>query len=609
MKKLFPLMFIAALGGKLSAQYMIIGKDSISLADFKKEYQYGLQNTGIEKTINTTQDFVLLQQFAQEKKADTTASFREKMSEKEDGLRTKYFYPTNVIDPVLNAYLKDNQTEKEVLIFMVQKSADDKNDYQQIYNEVKSGKITMEEAITKYTKGSAKAVYIKPGSIDNGLYAELKVLPNNSYTKFVNNSGFVAFGKVLNSRPSLGYVIFGTISYPKDANSETMKAKIYTDLKAGKSFQEVAKLYGANDHEKQNGGVVMGSPTLPNEVYNLFKGKKEGYFTPEPLLFGENYFVFNIYNVEPYSLTDKNREFFLREMNSSLYTEILQDKMIAYLKADPSYKELPEFANVKKSFQNFNSAKENSVLYQYKNHKTTIGDLKKIIGDKKEEAEKLSSALWSDAISGVNTQDLLRFYSQDFTSQPAIKKELNEFKKGLYSDYIFSKYLTEEVVKHPEWTTDYYNKNKAKFLWGNRADGRVAIIADEKLNTEIETAIKDSKNWESLKAKYYGKLNDKKQILVHFEKGEMSEDADVFTKYKVPFKTGVHQTKMEERSLVIAIDKILPPTQMTIAEAADLLKDAVTEQKLQEIIAEQKAKTKIVVQPEFKNDLEKNFKK
>ena len=609
MKKLFPLMFIAALGGKLSAQYMIIGKDSISLADFKKEYQYGLQNTGIEKTINTTQDFVLLQQFAQEKKADTTASFREKMSEKEDGLRTKYFYPTNVIDPVLNDYLKDNQTEKEVLIFMVQKSADDKNDYQQIYNEVKSGKITMDEAITKYTKGSAKAVYIKPGSIDNGLYAELKVLPNNSYTKFVNNSGFVAFGKVLNSRPSLGYVIFGTISYPKDANSETMKSKIYTDLKAGKSFQEVAKLYGANDHEKQNGGVVMGSPTLPNDVYDLFKGKKEGYFTPEPLLFGENYFVFNIYNVEPYSLTDKNREFFLREMNSSLYTEILQDKMIAYLKADPSYKELPEFANVKKSFQNFNSAKENSVLYQYKNHKTTIGDLKKIIGDKKEEAEKLSPALWSDAISGVNTQDLLRFYSQDFTAQPAIKKELNEFKKGLYSDYIFSKYLTEEVVKHPEWTTDYYNKNKAKFLWGNRADGRVAIIADEKLNTEIETAIKDSKNWESLKAKYYGKLNDKKQILVHFEKGEMSEDADVFTKYKVPFKTGVHQTKMEERSLVIAIDKILPPTQMTIAEAADLLKDAVTEQKLQEIIAEQKAKTKIVVQPEFKNDLEKNFKK
>ncbi|AZB21867.1 hypothetical protein EG338_07155 [Kaistella haifensis] len=179
----------------------------------------------------------------------------------------------------------------------------------------------------------------------------------------------------------------------------------------------------------------------------------------------------------------------------------------------------------------------------------------------------------------------------------------------MFSDYIFSKYLNEEIAKHPEWLTEYYNKNKAKYFWGNRAEGRVAIIADEKLNSEIQKEIKNPKNWENLKAKYYGKLNDKKQILVHFEKGEMSEDADVFTKYKVPFKTGVHQTKMEERSLVIAIDQILPPTQMTQEEAKELLKDAVTEVKLSEIIAQQKANTNIVIQPEFMKDLEKNFKK
>ena len=353
----------------------------------------------------------------------------------------------------------------------------------------------------------------------------------------------------------------------------------------------------------------MGSPTLPNEIYELFKGKKAGYYTPEPILFGENYFVFNIYNVEPYTLTEQNREFFLRDMNSGLYGEKLQDKMIAYLKADAAYKEFPTFQNVKKSYQIFNQTADDAVLYQYKNHKTTVGDLKKIIGDKKAEAEKLTPAFWGDAISGVNRQDLVSFYNAEFTNQKDIKKELNQFKKGLFSDYIYSQYLTQELAKHPEWLTAHYNKNKSKYMWENRADGRVAIIADEKLNKEIEKSIKDPKDWEALKTKYYGKLNDKKQVLVHFEKGEMSEDADVFTKYKVPFKTGVHQTKMEERSLVIAIDKILPPTQMTQAEAADLLRDAVTEEKLQEIIAQQKAQTKIVIQPEFLKDLEKNFKK
>lgn len=609
MKKLFVILMMASLGTVFSAQYMIIGKDSISLADFKTEYQYGLQNIGIDKTIAQTENFILLQQFAADKKADTAAYFREKMNEKEGELRSKFFFPKQVIDPVLNDYMKEIQTEKEVQIFIVQKTPDDKNDYQQIYNDIKSGKITMEDAISKYTKGSPKAIFIKPGSIDNDLYTELKDLPNNTYTKYRDQTGYVSFAKVLSSRPTLGYLIFGTISYPKDANSDTQKTKIFTELKAGKPFPEVAKLYGANDHEKNNGGVVMGSPTLPNEVYELFKGKKAGYYTPEPILFGENYFVFTIYNVEPYALTEKNREFYLKDLSSGLYADKLQDKMIAYLKADPTYKEFPEYSTVKKSYQNFDQAKDNAVLYQYKNHKTTVADLKKIIGDKKAEAEKLSPEIWSEAVSGVNNQDLLRFYSEDFPNQKDVKKELTETKKSLYSDYVFSKYLKEEISKHPEWITDNFNKNKEKYVWGNRAEGRVAIISDDNLTKEITKGIKDEKDWENLKAKYYGKLNDKKQIIVQFEKGEMSEDAEVFTKYKVPFQPGVHQTKMENRTLVIAIDKILPPTPMTQAEAADLLQDAVTEEKLQETINQQKAKTKIVIQPEFMKDLEKNFKK
>ncbi|AZB21866.1 hypothetical protein EG338_07150 [Kaistella haifensis] len=424
MKKIVAFMMLAGLGNTLSAQYMIIGKDSISLTDFKKEYQYGLQNAGITKTIKATEDFILLQQFAAQKMVDTTASFREKMMDKEGELRSKFFYPKNVVDPVLNQYLKDSQTEKLVQIFMVQKAEGDKNNYQQIYDDVKSGKMTMEDAISKYTKNGPKGIYIKPGSVDNSLYSEIKVLPNNSLTKLQNTPNYVAFAKVQSSRPSLGYMIFGTISYPKNAESEAMKTKIYTDLKSGKSFQEVAKLYGANEHEKENGGVVMGSPTLPDDVYEAFKGKKSGYYLPEPILFGENYFVFNLYNVEPYILTDKNREFFLKDMNSALYGENLQEKMLAFVKSDPSYKEFPEFQNVKKSYQAFNAAKDNTVLYQYKKYKTTIGDLKKLIADKKSEAEKLTPELWAEALKGVNDQDVMRFYSEDFTNQKRLKKNL-----------------------------------------------------------------------------------------------------------------------------------------------------------------------------------------
>jgi hypothetical protein len=609
MRKIFGVVMMMVLSGGLSAQYMIVGKDSISLAQFKKENVYGLENTGVQNTINTTQNFYLFQQFAADKKADTLTYFRERMSEKEAELRSQYFFPAQVVDPILNDYIKDNQTEKEVQVFIVEKTADDKNNYQQVYNDVKAGKITMEEAISEYTKGSPKAVFVKPGSLDNQMYAEIKTLPHNTLTKFFDMPSYLGFAKVINSRPSLGYMVFGTISFPKDANSDAVKGNIYKDLKDGKTFQEVAKLYGSNEHEKDNGGVIMGSPTLPNEVYELFKGKKAGYYTPEPILFGEKYFVFNIYNVEPYALTESNRAFFLREMNNSLYAEILQDKMTAYLKTDPSYKEFPAFQQVKKSFQNLMAAKDSEVLYQYQNEKVTAGFLKEMIGDKKDDAAKLAPAVWTDAIENINAQDVVKIYSKNFTNLKNINEELAATKKSLFADYIFSKYLNEEIAKHPEWMTEYYNQNKSKYMWDERAEGRVAITGDDKLTKEISKEIKDPKSWETLKAKFSGKLNDKKQVLVNFEKGEMSKEAEVFTKYKVPFKTGVHQTKMGDKSLIIAIDKILAPSQMTQEEAAEELKDAVNEKKLNEIIAVQKAKTKIVVEPEFLKDLEKNFKK
>lgn len=49
MKKIFGVALLVSFGSFLSAQYMIIGKDSISLDQYKKEYKYGLENNGIEK--------------------------------------------------------------------------------------------------------------------------------------------------------------------------------------------------------------------------------------------------------------------------------------------------------------------------------------------------------------------------------------------------------------------------------------------------------------------------------------------------------------------------------------------------------------------------------
>ena len=61
MRKTLGLVMMLIFSGVISAQYMIVGKDSISLAQFKKENAYGLENTGVANTINTIQNFYLFQ--------------------------------------------------------------------------------------------------------------------------------------------------------------------------------------------------------------------------------------------------------------------------------------------------------------------------------------------------------------------------------------------------------------------------------------------------------------------------------------------------------------------------------------------------------------------
>lgn len=608
MKKYFSLslLFLAFI---IHAQYLIIGQDTITLKKFKEEHKYSLENAGIEKTINSVVNFRLLQQFAKEQKADTMAYFRTQMFQKEQELRDAHFYPKNRVESLLKEYLSVNRVEQKVLMFFVQKEKDDKNDYAKIYNDVKTGKLSMDDAIKKYTKGNAEAVYVKTGIMDRQVDEQLQKLPVGAYTNLVNSASVATFIKVINKRPSLGYLYFGTLSYPNDAEAENMKKKIQEALKNGKKFEEVTQLYGSTQNEKQNGGLVTGSPTLPDEVYEQLKNKKETEYT-SPILIGDRWFIFNIYSKIPYESSEKNDAFFIKEMKASRYGDVLAEQLIQSLKSTPDYKEFSNFQKIKKSYPDYLSFKNTqAILYEYKGRKFTYADLRKELDQKLKNTDKMTAEQWSQFLDFKNKSDVYQAYEEDFFNRPNIKESLESHKQNLYANYIYSHWLKGEIENHPEKIAAYYQQNKEKYIIERQAKGRVAILSDENLKGKIEKEIAQPKNWEYLKKEYDGKLNAKNQILVYFEEGEMSENADVFKIHHIPFAKGVHGVKLGERTLVIAVDEILPARPMTQEEAKDKIEEALTEQKLAETIAQQKSKTKIVIQPSFQKDLEQNFKK
>ena len=603
--KLTVLLFLAFLSYK--SQYLIIGKDSVSVQKFREENKYGLETAGINSSIKTYTDFKVLQQFAIDKKADTLSYFKAKMAEKNQQLREESFYPKPILQSALNEYLSANLVENKIQVFYVQKMENDTNDYKKIYEEVKNGTLKIEDAILKYSKLKAEPFFVKAGTVDTELEKELQSLQSGNYTKLINTPTLAAFAKLVERRPSLGYIVFGTISYPK-SDAEKMKTQIFEALKSGKKFEEVAKLYGSTDTEKNNAGIVMGSPVLPDEVYAAFKSKKEGEYT-EPVLLGDKYFVFNIYSLIPYQNSEKHNKMFVKEMMSSQYSDVAYDKLVNSIVKSSKYKETPDFEKVKKSYQDFlNFKNDKAVLYQFGKTNFTFESLKKVIAENFKNADKLPADQWKYFVESKRNSDVFAAYSKDFSELPEIKSEMNKLKQNLLADYIFSYYIENELKK-PEILDEYYQKHKDKYVLESRADGRVAILTDLSVEKDITKEIENPKNWENLNKKYYGKLDGTQQLQVHFEEGEMSENADVFKIYKVPFQKGVHKVKMDKRLLIIAIDEILPPSQMSRQDAEQQLKTEVTEEILTKTIQEQRNKTKITLEPAFMADLEKNFKK
>lgn len=603
--KLTFILFLTFLSYK--SQYLIIGNDSISVQKFKEENKYGLETAGINSTIKTYTDFKLLQRFALDRKADTLSYFKTKMAERDQALREEYFYPKEIMQNTLNQYFSANQIESKIQVFYVQKEEKDINDYNKIYNDVKSGNLKIEEAISKYSKLKAEPFYVKAGTVDMELEKELLTLQPGAYTNLINTPTLAAFAKLVDRRPSLGYLIFGTISYPK-SDAEKMKTQIYEALKSGEKFEEVAKLYGSTDSEKNNAGVVMGSPVLPDEVYAALKNKKEGEYT-EPVLLGDKYFIFNVYSLIPYQNSEKHNKMFIKELMQSQYADVAYEKLVNSLVKSSKYKEYPDFEKVKKSYQDFINFKNPKVpFYKYGNNIFMYEDLKKSIAENFKNADKLPSNQWKLFLESKRDNDVFISYGKEFSDLPEVKSEMTKLKQNLLAEYIFNHYIENELKK-TQLLDEYYQNHKDKFILESRADGRVAILTDLSLEKDITKEIENPKNWENLNKKYYGKLNEKQQIVVHFEKGEMSENADVFRVNNVPFKKGIHKVKMNDKLLIIAIDDILPPSQMSRTDAEEQLKTEVTEEILTKTIREQRNKTKITIESAFMAELEKNFKK
>lgn len=195
-KSLISLLTIAA-AHLCFGQSIVINNDAMPVAKFSKEYEAGLKNQGIDQTIDSYINFKLIQDYSKSLKADTTQNFRTQIGTRLNELKKESYYPKELETKFLNDYIAANQKEKQIQVFFAKKEEGVKKDFQKIYNDVRLGKMTMDQAIQTEAKGDAKPLYIKAGVLSAELEADVQKLSIGGYSKLIDTPDNVMFVKVV----------------------------------------------------------------------------------------------------------------------------------------------------------------------------------------------------------------------------------------------------------------------------------------------------------------------------------------------------------------------------------------------------------------------------
>ncbi|GIV26748.1 MAG: peptidyl-prolyl cis-trans isomerase [Bacteroidia bacterium] len=148
---------------------------------------------------------------------------------------------------------------------------------------------------------------------------------------------------------------------------------------------------------------------------------------------------------------------------------------------------------------------------------------------------------------------------------PEYKQLLNEYRDGILLFDITDRNVWSKAIKDTAGLRAYYEKNKEKYQWKERADVTVFKCADEKIANEVRKLLNKKKTAQEI----VEIINKKSQLNVSTHstvvfKGDNSNIDKYWKEGVIPENIKNEQEKKVE---VIVVNKIIPPTIKTLQEA------------------------------------------
>jgi peptidyl-prolyl cis-trans isomerase SurA len=149
----------------------------------------------------------------------------------------------------------------------------------------------------------------------------------------------------------------------------------------------------------------------------------------------------------------------------------------------------------------------------------------------------------------------------------AFRLLMKEYREGILLFELTDQKVWNKAVKDSTGLAEYYDKNKSKFMWPERADVVIYTCADDQMAIAARKMIGEGKDKSSIAAE----LNKESQLNLQVEHGVFSkEDRDILN--QVDWKVGLSKNiYVDGQVILVDIKELLPSQPKKLEEAKGLI--------------------------------------
>ena len=593
------------------AVLMTIGGNNVTVSEFENVYhknnskETAKDAKSLDEYIDLFVNFKLKVKEAEELGLDTAKAFKDELAGYRKQLAQPYLTDKDVNEQLLKeTYDRLNMDVHAAHILVKVGENALPKDTLEAYNKIMKirARILKGEDFSKVA--GEKGVSDDPSAVENGgdlgYFTALQMVYPFETAAYTTKVGEISmpvrtrYGyhivKVIDKRPAQGEVLTAHIMIrtPQHMTSEdslklySKMTEIYDKLKTGGKFEEFAQQYSDDKSSAKKGGELpwFGTGKMPVEFEQAaFAIKNKGEYSP---------IIRTKYGWHIIKLIDKRGLPTFDVMKNELKSKVSKDSrsqvgrtsLIAKTKVEYKFKENLKARNefyklidstfFKGTWSASKAEKLKKPMFNLNDKVYTQTDFAKFIEEHQTQRPKMDPVAVVDPLYTQFVDENVIAYeeSQLDKKYPEFKALMQEYRDGILLFELTDQKVWSKAVKDTTGAKDFYEKNKNKYLWDERAEASVYTAADEKIAKQLR--------------KLLAKRKTEKEILEELNKNSqlnLSVETRIFNKGENEFldknwnpgtSADIADTK-NNKVVIVVVDKLLKPTPKSYLDSKGLV--------------------------------------